>query len=368
MKMILAQTTKTFLSLAFLYGLLIGVSFVLAPAGPASDILDTKLAETSIYSTQTKYLFFMRDALATPRPRVFVIGASNANVGLRPFEVQTGVPCALVNNLAVGNANVTEIGQIVDLVHAVHSPDGRSRNTFVFGIWFGLFSDSQDRWPNSLRDPPETDIEAELYRYGFYRRAADGPQSRLPAAWLPVEGILIRPFVVAESIARQLTESLRGYFFVRPPKRTEAEREAVHFSAEDQREAAAYWYNLMGRKDDISGEEFTNFENLIERLLEARENVVVVDLPLPKWHQETSVYDSKYRQRLPGLIRKFTGREGFAFSDVSGLSKDDDDYSDEVHPKLRLAKLWAERVAKTAGSLACPVVNSALSEQAGKKQ
>jgi hypothetical protein len=367
MRLILVQMARTFVALALLYGLLIGASFLIAPNEPTSDILDTKLAEESIYSTQTKYLFFNHGVLKTPRPRVLLIGASNTNVGLRPFEVQTGVPCAQVSNLAIGNANVTEIEQIVDLVHSVQSPQARAQNTFVFGLWFGLFSDSRDRWPNSSRDPPETDIEAELYRYGFYYRAEDGSRSRLPPAWLPIENILIRPFIVTENVARQLTDSLRGYFFVRPPKRTEAEREAIHFGPEDQLEATAYWYKMLAKKDDISSEEFTTFENLISRLLDAHEKVVVVDLPLPKWHQKSSAYDSKYRQRLPDLLKKFAGMEGFAFSDLSGLSTDDDDYSDEVHPKLRLARLWAERVGKTVGSLACPVVGSALSEQAGKK-
>jgi len=368
MRLILVQTVKTFVCVSLLFGLLVGVSFLVVPAEPASDILDTRIAEASIYSTQTKYLSFTRGALVAPRPRVLVMGASNANVGLRPFEIQTDVPCASVSNLAVGNANVTEIRQIVDLVHEVQSPDARSQNTFVFGTWFGLFSDGRDRWPNSSRDPPETDMEAELYRYGFYYRAADRPQPRLSAAWLPVEGILIRPFIATEVVARQLTDGLRGYFFVRRPKRTDAEREAVHFGEEDRREATTYWYNLMGRKDDISADEFTSLENLIDRLLDAREKVVVVDLPLPKWNQKVSVYDSKYRQRLPGLLKKFAGREGFAFSDLSGLSTDDDEYSDEVHLKPHLAKLWAEHVGKTAKSVACPVVNSALAGQAGKKQ
>jgi hypothetical protein len=368
MRLILAQTAKTFVCVSLLFGLLVGVSFLVVPAEPASDILDTRIAEASIYSTQTKYLSFTRGALVAPRPRVLVMGASNANVGLRPFQIQTGVPCASVSNLAIGNANVTEIGQIVDLVHDVQSPATRSQNTFVFGTWFGLFSDGRDRWPNSSRDPPETDLEAELYRYGFYHRAADKPQPRLPAAWLPLQGVLIRPFIATEVVARQLTDRLRGYFFVRHQKRTDAEREAVHFGEEDRREATTYWYNMMGRKDNISAEEFTNFENLINRLLDAHEKVVVVDLPLPKWNQEISVYDSKYRQRLPGLIKTFAGREGFAFSDLSGLSIDDDDYSDEVHPKPSLAKLWAERLGKTVKSIACSVENSALAEQAGKKQ
>jgi hypothetical protein len=366
MRLILTQTARTLVSLILLYGLLIAASFSIAPREHAADILDTRIAEATIYSTQTKYLFFSRGALMKPQPRVLIVGASNANVGLRPHQVQTNVPCALVNNLAVGNANVTEAQQTVELVHVVQSPEARLQNTFVFGIWYGVFSDSKDRWPTSSREGPVTDIETELYRYGFYRRTPEGPYSLFPPAWLPFEDALIRPLIVTESIARRSTVKLRGYFFQRPRTRTEAEREAAHFSPEERREAAAYWYNLLGRKDDISGEQFADFENMIAHLLDAHERVIVVDLPLPRWHQETSVFDQKYRKRLPGLLKKFAGREGFAFTDISGLSADDDEYFDEVHPKLHLAKIWAERVGETIRSVACPVVNSALPEQTGK--
>jgi hypothetical protein len=366
MRLILTQTARTLVSLILLYGLLIAASFLIAPREHASDTLDTKLAEDTIYSTQTKYLFFTRGALMKPQPKVLIVGASNANVGLRAHQVQASVPCGLVNNLAVGNANATEAQQIVDLVHTVQSPEARLQNTFVFGIWYGLFGDSADRWPVPSHESPTTDIETELYRYGFYRRTPDGPHPLLPPSWLPFEDILMRPLIVTESLARQWTDTLRGHFFVRPPRRTVAEREAAHFGPEERREAAAYWYNLLGRKDDISDQQFAEFETMIAHLLDAHERVIVVDLPLPKWQQETSVYDQKYRKRLPGLLKKFAGREGFAISDISGLSADDDDYSDEVHPKLRLAKIWAERVAETIRSVACPVVNSALPEQAGK--
>jgi hypothetical protein len=177
MRLILTQTTRTLVSLVFLYGLLIAASFLIAPRELASDIVDTRLAEATIYSTQTKYLFFTRGALMKPQPRVLIVGASNANVGLRPYQVQTSVPCALVNNVAVGNANATEVQQTVDLVHAVQSPEARLQNTFVFGIWYGVFSDNKDRWPTSSGEAPATDIETELYRYGFYRRTPEGPYS-----------------------------------------------------------------------------------------------------------------------------------------------------------------------------------------------
>ena len=63
MRLILTQTARTLVSVVLLYGLLVAASFLIVPRQHTSDVLDTKLAEDSIYSTQTKYLFFSRAAL-----------------------------------------------------------------------------------------------------------------------------------------------------------------------------------------------------------------------------------------------------------------------------------------------------------------
>jgi hypothetical protein len=359
MKFILVQTARTVVSVIFIYGTLIVASFLIIPKDNSSEILDTSLAENTVYATSAKYLFFGRGTLVKPERRVLIVGASNADLGMRPKQLQEHIPCALVSNLSLGNENATEMQQTVDLVHFMQDPETRLQDTFVFGIWYGVFGSSEDRWPLSSRKDSETDIDLELYRYGFYHRTSEGPRSLFPPAWLPVEATLIRPFLVAENIARRLTEKLRGYFFIRPPKRTDAEREASHFSLQERNDAIAYWQNQMGHKDDISAEQFARFESMIEHLLDAHEKVVVADLPIPQWHQRGIVYDSKYRLRLPELLKKFEGREGFAFSNISELDMNDD-YSDEVHPKPHLAKIWAERIGKTINSIACPAAVSAL--------
>ena len=352
MRSFVIQTVTTLVSLTCLYGLLIAASFALAPTQQVSEIIDTSQADKSIYSTAPKYLSFARTRLATPESKVLIVGASNADVGLRPDQIQPYVPCALVNNLSIGNENATEMRQTVDLVHFVQDQKMRLNNTLVFGIWYGDFGDSVDRWPPSMRKNGETDIEVELYRYGFYRRDAGEPRALLPASWLPAEEILVRPFIVIESVARRLTAKIRSYVFIRPPNKNEGEREAAHFNADEKRDATAYWNNQMGHKNDVSADQFAEFEDTIGRLLDARERVVIVDLPIPTWHQNATIYDAKYRLRLAALVKKFSGRDGFAFIDMPDLNNDDT-YSDEVHPKPSLARIWAERIGKTVKSIAC---------------
>jgi hypothetical protein len=364
MRLILAQTARTIASIVALYALLVLASYVVAPTDGSPDIIDTSQSDKTIFSTAPKYLSFARSRLASPEPKVLIVGASNADVGLRPDQMQPNIACARVNNLSIGNENATEMRQTVDLVHFAQDKQARLNNTFVFGVWYGDFGDSIDRWTPATRKDAETDIEVELYRYGFYRRSHDGPLAVLPAAWLPAEQILVRPFIVIESVVRRMTGRLRGYVFIRPPNKTDAEREAAHFSDQEKRDAALYWTNQLGRKDDVSGAQFAEFETMINRLLDAHEKVVLVDLPIPAWHQAATSYDPKYRERLSGLVQGLNGRNGFAFVDMLDLNKDEA-YSDEVHPKPSLAKIWGERVSKTVDSIACGASQSSHI-QAGK--
>ena len=95
-----------------------------------------------------------------------------------------------------------------------------------------------------------------------------------------------------------------------------------------------------------------------------RERVIVVNLPIPAWHQAATIYDAKYRSRLETLVKKFKRRDSFAFVNMPDLNGNDD-YYDEAHPKPRLARQWAERVGQAIGSLAC-ISGPATSAKAGE--
>ncbi len=54
---------------------------------------------------------FMQPALRTKGRRVIVLGASNADIELRPSVLGPSIPCATVDNLSIGNENITELAQ-----------------------------------------------------------------------------------------------------------------------------------------------------------------------------------------------------------------------------------------------------------------
>jgi hypothetical protein len=93
-------------------------------------------------------------------------------------------------------------------------------------------------------------------------------------------------------------------------------------------------------------------KHIIDELLHSGEQVIIVDLPIPAWHRDASPYQPGYSQALQILVHQFADRPGFKFVSMADLDGNLD-YSDEVHAKPHLAKVWSTRLADTLNSLVC---------------
>lgn len=355
MAWIIKQVFAIAAAFAIIYGGLVAVSFVLYPNAPGS-ILDTGASDATIYTTPTKYLYFGRTVLETPGPRVFIVGASNADAGLRPPQVQEDVSCASVNGVTIGNMNAEEMAQSVDLIAAQRPPS--NEDTYVFGVWYGDFGDSSDRWHDTGRSLGETDVELELYRFGFYRHGQSGPEAAISEHWLAIEALALRPLHLFENVARHLTATLRERVFVRPLTLTLAEREARVFRPEEKTAALAYWRQQFGSNADVSDRQFAVFQEMLTRVLASGSRVMVVDLPVPSWHLKATPFAAGYERRLGALAARFQGDPHFRLVTMPDLG-DDAAFSDEVHPRPSLAKLWAQRVGHSVSQLTCSPLQSA---------
>ncbi len=357
MKAILRQAALTAVCFAVLYSAALGITFIVAPNPPRDGWLDVWTAGNTLYLTSPKYAFLGRDVLDVPDRKVLFVGASNTGLGFKQPAMQALVPCAKVSNLAIGSANISEVRQMIDLVHAVQDASARQTDTFVIGIWFGMFVDTEARWSGADRHRGDTDLDIERYRYGFDRRTASGPIAVLPPRWLHVGVTLIRPYLLLEKVARDLTSGLRRSLFVRPPELTDADREKLVMSDKEKADALVYWQQTMGGKSDISQAQVALLQDTVEGLLKAGEKVVLVDLPIPAWHRDASPYQPGYVKARQALFERFADRPGFASLTMPDLSADQD-YSDEVHAKPHLAKVWAERLAVVLDRLVCPNITA----------
>jgi hypothetical protein len=353
MKFIARQAALTAIFVAALYGMLLAITFIVQPDPPRDGRIDLWTAGRTIYLTLPKYAFLGRDALDVPEPKILLLGASNTGVGFRQTQLQALVPCAKVSNLAIGSANITELRQMIDLVHDVQSDAARRSDTFVFGLWFGMFVDTALRWPDPDRQLGDTDLDIERYRYGFYRRGKDGPVAVLPPSWLRVGVMLIRPYLLFEKVTRDVTEGLRRALYTHTPERTDAQREAHVETAAEKADALQYWRRSMGNAKTISADQVALLRDMIGGLLQSGNKVVLVDLPIPKWLGDASQYQPGYVAAMQGLVDHFAGRPGFADLTMPDLTASED-FSDEVHPKPHVARVWVARLAETLNSALCP--------------
>ncbi len=349
MRAILKQILFVLMALAGIYAVLLTLSYLIVPPTKQGEGLDSSLADGTIFMTGPKYVFLNRAALRPDAPRIVFVGASNTVVGFKQREVQALLPNEEIDNLSVGGSNMTQIAQIVDLVQESQSSAARRRTTFVIGMWYGTFAQDEFRWDTPDRHAGDTDIDIERYRYGFYRRSENGPKQVLPAADLPLGVALIHPYLVFDALSRRASRDLRDRLFGRPAPWTDAERDASVVSEAAREADLDYWREQMHSDGPIAEEQFTVLRNLIDRILAQRSRVVLVDLPIPHWHAERSPLYPDYLRHKKALLSDLRARDGFAYLEMMDLN-DDLEFSDEVHPKPRVTRLWAARVAELIGT------------------
>lgn len=351
MKYILRQAALTLLSFVFLYLVIAAVSFMVLPWASNDGSIYAEAAANTLYMTSPKYVFLGRSVLDNPDRKVILVGASNTGNGFRPPIIQPLVGCAKISNLGIGGANISEVRQVIDLVHEVQDESARQSNTFVIGIWYGMFTPSDVRYADPDRHRGDTDIDIERYRYGFYRRTPAGPVAVLPTKWLDAGVTAIRPLLLLEWLARD-ARTVLAKLTGRLLDRTDTERETVVMTEKDKRDALIYWREGMGNQNEISSEQVDLLKRIIDELLLSGEQVVIADLPIPAWHRDASPYQAGYSRVLQTLVGQFSARPGFKFMSMADLDGDLD-YSDEVHAKPHLAKVWSTRLADTLNSLVC---------------
>jgi len=354
MKLILTQIAQLLAALLGLYGVLLVLSWVLVPYDGVGDRLNTARAPGSLYLTEPKYVFMARARLNNPLDKAILLGASNMGAGFKQGEVQSRVPNLEVHNLAVGGSNIGQLAQVVDLVRELQTPEARRHNVYVMGLWYGLFTDDKARWYTLDRHAGDTDIDIERYRYGFYKRGEAGAVPLLPPRYFDTGLLLVHPNLVLDRVARDLTASLRSVVSGKPPALTDAQRNAVVIGDAQKQKYLAFWRDYTDGAATVNDTSIGVLEHTIESILAEGGRVVLVDMPIPHWHAQGSPLAADYHRRVGALLAGLRGRAGVTV--LSMAEANDEDFSDEVHPKPRVTGHWADQLA------------AVLNDEAGRQQ
>jgi hypothetical protein len=347
MRTVVIKLARLALSLLALYGALLALACLFVPRDPPSRRIDTSRAAETLYLTEPKYVFMARPRLQSETPKVLLLGASNTMAGFKQRELQPLLPAVEVHNLAVGGANLREVRQVAELVREVQSPQARRRTSYVVGLWYGLFASDAARWNTVDRHAGDTDIDIERYRYGFYRRTADGAQPLLPPRYLGAAETLILPYLALDRLARDLTVSLRAQLSGKAPKLTDEQRNARVIGIDEQQKYLAFWRGYMGQEPRLSEQQLEQLRALVDTLVADGSRVVLVDLPIPSWHAQGAALAADYREQARQLAPLYSALPGVTWLSMTDSDDNDDQhFSDEVHPKPRVSPRWAARLAE----------------------
>jgi hypothetical protein len=347
MGLILRQAGAILLSLLGLYVIALSATLALTPRPPEPRWLNTAHADDTIFMTEPKYIYLNRIALRDPVDKVVVVGASNSIRGFTRAELGSLVPPkAAVHNLSLGGANMTEVSQVIDLVEKAQSPEAQHRMIFVIGVWYGMFGEDRLRWFTADRSAGDTDIDIERYRYGFEWRTRHGPVALVPERYFGAAVTAISPFLFLDRLARDASALV-----VSQAQPDEAALDAVVLGEDDRAKYLRYWSSMMGPEAPRSmDEQFGVLARACDAILAHGSRVVLVDLPLPRWHKDRSPYYRGFEDQEARLVAALLDRPGFRFVDLGELDRDDD-FIDEVHPKPRVTLTWSRELARVLSPL-----------------
>jgi hypothetical protein len=350
MKIIFRQMAALLGSLLSLYMVFLGVTLWLVPEPTRSGALDTSLARDTIFMTEPKYIYLDRTPLRGTSDKIILLGASNVAAGFKLAELRPLIAASsALHSFAISGANMTEVRQVIDLVQEVQSEQARRHETLVLGIWYGVFGADSLRWYIAGRVPGDTDIDIERYRYGFEWRTASGPIQLVPWQYLDVAVTAVYPFLFLDKLARDTMAWLSSAYSARPK-----DLDTVVLSDDDEKSMLRYWSGMMDAPGpNVLDEQFAVLERSCEAVLSEGSSLVLVDLPIPRWHRERSPYEGYYQIRKAELVRRWIGHPGFAFLDMSDMDSDDDFY-DEVHPRPHVTIQWAKRLGAALTPLLAP--------------
>ncbi|HUN45176.1 MAG TPA: hypothetical protein VMU85_01590 [Stellaceae bacterium] len=342
---ILKQCLVTLGFLAGLHLAILGGTLLLYPFPVQKGGLDTASAPDTLFTTEPKYVFLDRAPLRSDKRQLILLGASNVVAGFKLRELQPLLPDMVVHNLAIGGSNVTEMREVVSLVQDELDPAARRRTIYVIGLWYGMFVANENHWATPDRHAGDTDIDIERYRYGFYRRTAEGPVAVVPTRFLDYALVAIQPYLALDRFARDAQDFLTH----RPPPLTDEQRNAASLSDEEKTRLLANWTKYMGVPGPIADQQFEELARTVDDILASGSKVILVALPLPQWHERQSPYQASYVEKKNRLLARLATRPGVAILSLEDLDADPN-FQDEVHPKPRVSHLWAERLANVVAA------------------
>ncbi|RJP16095.1 MAG: hypothetical protein C4520_18950 [Candidatus Abyssobacteria bacterium SURF_5] len=304
MRAILRQTVRLFVCVLLLYFILALLTEVISLRKRYVDIGD---------EWRDAFPFLTFDVCRLQRnekPKLIILGSSNCMVGFRPEHLQPLFPEYEVANLSIPGANMSDIRQIVELLQLLLPRHVLDKSLFFVGMWYGSFS-----WE---RSPV---VNESLVKIGLYKWNGESIQSVVPAENMDLFVRLLRPLV----LCRELLERTREAFMNVGADSFLPEGTECGANSEEKTIGLLQYYESFYGGHAAS--EFNELLAICDLIESGGGELVLIDMPLPRWHQEASLFHFEYQQRKQPFLEEALQYQCVKYIDMI----DDPDLSDEMN-------------------------------------
>lgn len=338
--------------IAVVIGIVVMSSILLAVLYGVSDLLPVRPLERvdtggNKYSVLSKsdrtQAVFGSVALArTDTPKLIVIGPSTVQSGFVQEDWAEVAPCYEFHNFGVGGLTPSETLRLfLHHIEAEVSPQAAKRSVVIIGASYSVVSDYYEKFPNYI-ESEEKDLLPFYFLSGF-------DWSGWPVSY--AKKMSPAMFFVRTQLPGIIDRGIKAMILTpRPepaaPPSIAAPPQTVHFTEQMKRETMHIWDDIyMEGKKTISERQFRYLVDLIEYIHAAGFHIVVVYMPLPKWHSEASLYDHLLHKRLNNLMS--TKLANLASIEYVDLHDDfgEAEFSDSAHINRAGAKAISRLIA-----------------------
>jgi len=317
---------------------------------PEKESVDTYYAKDTIYYTAERLVVSGLGSLNQNSEKLFFVGSSNALEGYRPGDFTSQITHHEINNISCNSSNITQIKQIVELVYQQQIEErNASQNVFVLGLWFGSFVEDKRIWEEG-----RTHIDIEKLKLNLYKETPEGIVPSMGQSLRKPFGLFLRPYYLIENkivrpaknfqkdLKPRLLQWIKGEPYAALDNDIELNLRVMNEVAKQK--ALNYWNNYIEQKDGSF--DLEQFEKLVQlsKLIESHNDVlIIVDMPIPHWHEQRSLYFAYYQEHKINLLSNILSNKKVHYVNMQSFNQDLDFY-DSSHPKPKTTKSWSDEL------------------------
>ncbi|MBF0126828.1 MAG: hypothetical protein HQM02_06410 [Magnetococcales bacterium] len=344
-----------------LYALSWLVTAWLYPLDSVWERLDENLATTEGYMRAVdtharpplEYTVYPR-ALMGREKKVLLLGGSNVRYTFDRRESSSALSGYTLYNLGLPHSNISQLYRVAAYYEAIFPPHPVPETVFVLGITFNTMFPDRIYWKNMIRPA----IDSEQLRYFWFTERDGAVKPALPMARLPALITLLHPGIVVNHVYRNRVKkfvaeragALEDWFTGQKstPAPTPDAEELNRMVWDDQKSRAAV-KNFFRGKDELEGnlydEQFNLLGLMIRQLAEKGHQIVLLDLPLPRWFKELSPHVWLYKLKLRLFLEEMATVSQMKWIHLPEDGIQDEDFVDTLHVKPRAIRSWSRQLA-----------------------